>query len=293
MIIEYTSYNKDKSITLDTHKTPYVLQEREGLNGLETDIKTFRSIAQTGVSVQASLIRERLVTIKGAIVYDDFIEKEILKKNIYSVFNPAFAGDMRIVTDAGNEYYIKEVYIEEAPVFTEKLNGPDIEFFTISFICPNPFILSNEKTISLQNEVGNFKFDWEILEQGITLSDIDANAIKNAPNHGDIEAPVKINIRARGYMVDPYIINVSTGEAIYINYTLNAGDTIEITTDYGNKRVKLIKNNGEKTDIFKFIDIKSTFFNLKQGDNLIKYGAKRSVENMSVDIKYNERYLGI
>ena len=42
---------------------------------LETDIKTFRSIAQSGVSVQASLIRERLVTIKGAIVYDDFTEK--------------------------------------------------------------------------------------------------------------------------------------------------------------------------------------------------------------------------
>ena len=293
MIIEYTSYNKSKSITLDTHKTPYVLQERKGLNGLETDIKTFRSIAQSGVSVQASLIRERLVTIKGAIVYDDFTEKEILKKNIYSVFNPAFGGDMKIVTDAGNEYNIKEVYIEEAPVFTEKLNGPDIEFFTISFICPNPFILSNEKAISLQNEVGNFKFDWEILEQGVTLSDIDANAIKNAPNHGDIETPVKITIRARGHMVDPFIINVSTGEAIYINYTLNAGDRIEITTEYGNKRVKHFKADETETDIFKFIDIKSSFFQLKLGDNLIKYGAKRSIENMSVDIKYNERYLGV
>lgn len=293
MIIEYTSYNKSKSITLDTHKTPYVLQERKGLNGLETDIKTFRSIAQSGVSVQASLIRERLVTIKGAIVYDDFTEKEILKKNIYSVFNPAFAGDIRIVTDAGNEYNIKEVYIEEAPIFTEKLNGPDIEFFTISFICPNPFILSNEKSISLQNEVGNFKFDWEILEQGVTLSDIDANAIKNAPNYGDIETPVKITIRARGHMVDPFVINVSTGEAIYINYTLSAGDRIEITTEYGNKRVKHFKADDTETDIFKFIDIKSSFFQLKLGDNLIKYGAKRSIENMSVDIKYNERYLGV
>ena len=39
-------------------------------------------------------------------------------------------------------------------------------------------------------------------------------------------------------MVDPFIINVSTGEAIYINYTLSAGDRIEITTEYGNKRVK-------------------------------------------------------
>lgn len=293
MIIEYTSYNKKKSITLNTHEAPYVLREREGLNGLETDIKTFRSIAQNGVSVQASLIRERLVSIKGAIVYNDLEEREIFKKNIYSVFNPSFAGDMKITTDAGNIYYLKEVYIQEAPVFTEKLNGADIEFFVISFICPNPFILSENKKLSLQNETGTFKFDWEILQKGVTLSEIDANAIKNAINLGDVETPIKAVIRSRGYMVDPYIINLTTGEAIYINYTLNAGDRIEITTEYGNKRVLLYKSDGTEIDIFKNIDIKSTFFSLKLGDNLIKYGAKRSMENMTTDIYYNERYLGI
>ena len=293
MIITYISYNKNKSIELNTHKTPYVLQEREGLNGLETDIKTFRSIAQSGVSVQASLIRERLVTIKGAIVYDSLAEKETLKKNIYSVFNPGFAGDLKIETDAGNKYEIKEVYIEEAPVFTEELNGPNIEFFTVSFVCPNPFILSEEKTISMQNEVGYFKFDWQILEGGVTLSDIDPDVIKNCYNGGDVETPIKVIIRARGYMKDPYIINLTTNEAIYINYELNAGDRIEITTGYGDKRVSLIKSDNSITDIFKNIDIKSTFFSLILEDNLIKYGANKSVENMSVDIKYNERFLGI
>ena len=91
-------------IELNTYKAPYVLQERQGLNGLSVDLKTFRSVAQAGVSVQANLIRERAVTIRGAIVYDGQLEREKLKQNIYSVFNPAFTGDIRIVTDNNTEF---------------------------------------------------------------------------------------------------------------------------------------------------------------------------------------------
>lgn len=293
MIIEYTSYNKNKSITLDTHRPPIVLQEREGLHGLSTDLKTFRSIEQTGVSIQANLIRERVVSIRGAIVYEDFEEKENLKKNIYSVFNPSFAGDMKIITDNNTEYNLKEVYIEEAPIFEEKLNGANIEFFTISFTCPNPFLLGKDKKISLQNETGTWKFDWEIIREGVTLSEIDANAIKNCVNNGDMETPIRVVIRSRGHMVDPYIININTNEAIYLNYTLKAGERIEITTSYGNKKIKHFTADNVESDIFKYIDLNSTFFNLKLGDNLIKYGAKRNAESMTVDIYYNERYLGL
>lgn len=293
MRIEYTSYNKNKSITLDRYTPPLVLQETEGLHGLSTDLKTFRSIMQTGVSVQASLIRERIVSIRGAIVYEDFAEKEQLKKMIYSTFNPSFAGDMRIITDNNTEYNLKEVYIEEAPVFEEKLNGANIEFFNISFTCPNPFLLGKDKKISLQNETGNFKFDWEILKEGVALSYIDANAIKNCINNGDMETPVKVVIRSRGYMLDPYVININSNEAIYLNYSLKAGERIEITTAYGNKKVKHFTADNIETDIFKYIDLNSTFFNLKLGDNLIKYGAKRNQESMTVDVYYNERYLGL
>ena len=293
MIIKYTSHHKSKSIELNSYKPPYVLQEREGLNGLSTDIKTFRGVAQTGVSVQASLIRERLVTIKGAIVYDSYAEKEKLKQNIYSVFNPAFTGDIKIITDANTEFNLKDVYIEEAPVFEELLNGPDIEFFTVSFTCPKPFLLSKEKKVSLQNEEGTWIFDWDILKEGVTLSTISSNAIENAYNNGDIETPIKVTIRARGHIVDPYIINLTKNEAIYINYTLKANERIEITTAYGNKKVYHFDKDNNKTDIFKYIDLNTSFFSLNVGDNLIKYGAKRSVENMSVDIYYSDMYLGV
>lgn len=293
MKIEYKSHFKNKSITLDSYKPPFVLQEREGLNGLSNDIKTFRSVMQTGVSVQASLIRERLVTIKGAIVYDSYEEKEKLKQNIYSVFNPSSTGDIKIITDAGTEFNLNGVYIEEAPVFKELLNGPDIEFFVVSFTCPEPFLLGKEKKLSLQNEVGTWIFDWEILKEGVTLSEIDANAIKNAYNAGDIETPIKVVIRARGAMSNPYLLNINTNEAIRIKYNLKAGERIEVTTGYGNKKVYHYDADNNKTDIFKYIDLNTSFFSLNVGDNLIKYGADTTQENMTVDIYYAERFLGV
>lgn len=293
MIIEYKSHHKNKSLTLDTHKPPYVLQEREGLNGLGVDIKTFRGVAQTGVSVQANLIRERLVTIRGAIVYDSYEEKEKLKQNIYSVFNPAFTGDLKIITDNNTEFNLKNVYIEEAPIFEEKLNGPDIEFFTVSFTCPNPFLLGKEKKISLQNETGTWEFDWEILKEGVTLSTIDSSAIKNAYNNGDMETPIKAVIRARGAMENPYLLNINTNEVIRVKYPLKAGERIEITTAYGEKKVYHYDAYDKQTDIFKHIDLNTVFFSLGVGDNLIKYGADDTQENMSVDIYYSERYLGV
>lgn len=294
MIIEYKSHHhKNKMIELNTYKAPYVLQEREGLNGLSVDIKTFRSVAQAGVSVQANLIRERIVSIRGAIVYDGQLEREKLKQNIYSVFNPAFTGDLRIITDNNTEFNLKNVYIEEAPVFEEKLNGPDIEFFNITFTCPEPFLLSKEKKVSLQNETGTWEFDWEILREGVTLSTIDSNAIQNAYNAGDVETPIKVVIRSRGHMVDPYLINLTKNEAIAVNYTMKAGERIEITTGYGNKKVFHFDKDGNKTDIFKHIDLNTSFFSLGVGDNLIKYGTKRSVENMTVDIYYSDRFLGV
>ena len=94
-------------------------------------------------------------------------------------------------------------------------------------------------------------------------------------------------------MVDPYLINLTKNEAIAVNYTMKAGERIEITTGYGNKKVFHFDKDGNKTDIFKHIDLNTSFFSLGVGDNLIKYGTKRSVENMTVDIYYSDRFLGV
>lgn len=290
--IVYTSSYKDMTISLGT-TLPYVIQESSGFRGLEAEIKTFRSVNQQGCTIQSTNVREREVTVRGAIVYDTAKERDVLRKRVYDTFHPRHSGTIKVVTRADIEYQLENVYVMDAPTFEEDLNQPNIDHFAVNIICPNPFLLSPMKKLSLQTKTGNFKFDWEILEQGIELAIIDARTLQNAINTGAVETPPKMVIRSRGRLENPYIYNVTTSEAIRVNKVLKAGESIEITTDYGNKRVTFIDADGNRENIFHLIDLKSTFFNLAVGDNLIKYGADNTEENMTVDIYYQERFLGV
>lgn len=290
--IKYTSKYKNMSISLGT-TLPFVIQESSGFRGLEANVKLFRSINQQGATVMSTNIREREATIRGAIVFDTNKERDMLRKKIYDTFHPQYAGTIKITTRADVEYEIENVYILDAPTFEEDLNKPNIDYFSVNVVCANPYILSTEKKISLQNKTGNFKFDWEILKEGVSLADIDARAIQNAINNGSVDTPIKAVIRSRGHMENPFIYNITTGEAIRINKTLELGQSIEITTEYGNKRVTFIDEEGNRENIFPLIDLRSTFFNLAVGDNLIKYGADDTAENLQIDIYYRERHLGV
>lgn len=290
--IEYISKYKNMSISLDT-TLPFVIQESEGFRGVENTVNLFRSIGQQGSTFSSSTIREREATIRGAIVFNSAKERDTLRKKVYDTFHPKYPATVKITTKAGTEYEIKDVYVVDAPSFKEDLNKPDIDYFSVNIVCLNPFILSPEKKVSLQNKTGNFKFKWEILEDGVSLADIDARAIQNAINNGAVDTPIQAVIRSRGHLENPYIYNVTTGEAIRINKSLELGESIEITTEYGNKRVTFIDVEGNRENIFPLIDLKSTFFNLAVGDNLIKYGADTLEPNMTVDIYYRERHLGV
>lgn len=290
--ITYTSSFNNMSISFGT-TLPYVIQESDGFRGLESNIKTFRSINQQGCTVQSNNIEAREVTIRGAIVYDTNEERDRLRKRVYDTFHPRHKGKIKVTSRAGTIYELEGVYVVDAPHFEEDLNKPNIDLISVNIICPNPFLLTPTRKLSLQNKVGNFKFDWEILQQGVSLADIDARALQNAINSGAVETPPKIVIRSRGALTNPYVYNITTQEAIRINKEMKFGERIEITTNYGNKRVTFFDNNDNEENIFPLIDLQSTFFNLSPGDNLIRYGADSTVDNMIVDIYYQERHLGL
>ena len=108
-------------------------------------------------------------------------------------------------------------------------------------------------------------------------------------NIGDVDAPIRVVFRAHGQVEKPYIQDVETREMIRINKTLEAGDVLEITTEFGNKNVFL---NGEKAH--HYLDfLNSTWIQLKPGVNLIKYGAESGVELLECQLFYTPRYLGV
>ena len=90
----------------------------------------------------------------------------------------------------------------------------------------------------------------------------------------------------------PCVINHATGEFIKVERTLTTDDTLYITTEFGNKKVE-IERNGVRNNAFNYIDLDSTFFQLKVGDNMIEYTTDNDLEPQSVEIRYRNRYLGV
>ncbi|WP_219670879.1 phage distal tail protein, partial [Clostridioides difficile] len=107
--------------------------------------------------------------------------------------------------------------------------------------------------------VGDFEFTLEISNEGIEMGHRVSNLICNVVNNGDVECGMKIQFKALATVDNPSLFNVNTREYIKINRTLEAGDLLEITTEFANKRIELVKSNYERINVFNWIDLDSEF----------------------------------
>lgn len=111
-------------------------------------------------------------------------------------------------------------------------------------------------------------------------------------NDGDVETPVMFEFL--GETTNPKVINIDTGEFIKVNRTLQNNEILIVSTEFGNKKVILKdKVTGQETNAFGYIDLDSTFFELKPGNNLMSYDADAGKENAKVKIYWKNRYLGV
>ncbi len=101
---------------------------------------------------------------------------------------------------------------------------------------------------------------------------------------------VPCQIRFNGPAVNPMVENILKGEYVRIVNTLAANDYMIIDT--GLKTVRLIKDDIEINGNA-YLDIKSTFFTLINGDNYLSYFEATASTTATATVTYRERYAGI
>ena len=159
-----------------------------------------------------------------------------------------------------------------------------IDVFTTSYFLQPTMILEEHDDVGFEEFESGFGTGSPV-EFGYRLT----RQIVEIDNIGDVEAPIRVVFRAHGEVAKPYIQNIETYELLRINKTLQAGDALEVTTEFGNKNVYL---NGEKAH--HYLDyINSTWLQLKPGINLIKYGAESGTEVLECRLYFTPRYLGV
>lgn len=263
----------------------YWWNNADGLDGIDNNISTVKGSGQDGESVTDKNLPARHITVEGQICND----VTVARRRLLSVVNPKYSGRLEY-TDGDIQRRIA-CEIQKAPIISRDGVFPE---FQIEFYCPNPFwqdITTSKTDVSTENP--SFSFPLEIPETGLELSIRTISFITNIYNPGDVATPIKVHLKATATVENPIITNLSTGEYILIKRQFAKGETLEINTEFGNKRVEAVSENGDRTNVFHYIDYNSSFFLIAPGDTQLSYDAEVGNNNLDVSIYYTPRYLGV
>ncbi|MCR3758149.1 phage tail family protein [Clostridium felsineum] len=277
--------SKGQSIELSS-STNFMISKLSGTGSPQVSIQTTTAPYQDGTTVEDVFLKEREISIDGYIKGNT--QKEIYERRqqLCSIFNPKLKkGQLKYINDNGEK--IIDCYPEQAPVLGEQKTKHWHEFI-VTLFCANPFWLDTdykleEIAVWLGGATFSCKFPISFAKKGDTK--------KNIINLGDALAPVEITFK--GPATNPCITNLTTGEFVKVNRNLTEDDTLIINTEFGNKRVEIVDKNNNRINVFNWIDLNSTFWQLQMGDNIINYSSDNGVEPASVFLKYNNRYVGV
>ena len=258
----------------------YRIEEVEGLESIARDINIDDNYRADGGKVKYRKLKERDISLKA-----DFkgINPEEERQKLIRMFNSKETLILMV-------YRYNTVRIIECEVDSFKLPVSNIYEpleLQLDLIAPNPYFEDeNEKLVDLINWIDGVSFPiklpFKLKQKGTTRV--------NVINEGHIETPLTIYFK--GPAKNPKVINSTTGEFIRVKRDLTADDTLIINTEFGNKTVEILKLDGSIENAFNYIDLSSTFFRLKPGNNILEYSTD-SLEPSGVQIRYKNKYSGI
>lgn len=268
-----------------------VSKDVDGIAGVTNVLYSTNSMGQHGDTYVGQRIEARDIDITGHINTKDKAQAYELRRRLLKVLNPELSGVLSY--EFGGFKRVIDCRIHGEPNLVRKsvLIG-----FTIPLECLKPFWREeDEQKEDIASWVAAWEFPCEIEKdnpQSMIFGYRAESVIVNCYNEGDVATGMRIRFTALGTVTNPILLNVDTGEFIKLNVTMQTGDVIEISTQYGGKGATLTRD-GVKTDYFRYVDVDSTYMQLEIGDNNFRYDAEGGVNSMEVTIFYNKEYLGV
>jgi len=277
-----------------TNSAPFLLEkftESESVN-----IYNFKGVNQDGKTYLDNTLDLKDITLEVAIIATSEAELISYRNQANKVFNPKLGEGYLIYKDDIKERKIKCI-INKLPFFNIINNR--VSSGLISLTANNPYwtdIFESKEEIALWISSFSFSADGsdglELANGGIEFGYRAPSLIVNTNNTGDVECGIRIEFKALATVTNPSLLNINTGEFIKINKTMVSGETISVSTYFGDKKITTTLD-GVTTNIFNYIDFNSVFLQLDVGDNLMRYDATSGIDNLEVSIYYMPMYLGV
>lgn len=177
-------------------------------------------------------------------------------------------------------------------------NNEKVRRFLIQGTCPYPLFTDLEDTEVLFDQTKKmFRFptDWG-REKPIVFSVVGKAYSITVTNRGGFSTGFVVMIRFSGTVQNPKIVNMTTGKLIGVNYTFSNGERLELSTMPGSKHMTLWSADGQKTDLIKYRDYKTSFdTRLQPGSNLLAVDCADPNQRASMDVTlyYTPLYLEV
>ena len=262
---------------------PYIFGTVSGISGADTTVLSTAVPGIDGALVQGIRTEPREISCS---VYVKGEERKKMYENRFQLIQmlaPRKESGMLYYT---NDYTTMRIEARplNSPNFTERImnyNQAELRFW-----CPFPYWEGmTEKSGQMAYTGKGFTFEFMIAFASIA----DKTELWNA---GSIATPVTISIR--GPANNPCITNQRTGEFIRLNHELQEGEILTITTQKGDKSVKISSAEDQTPqNAFHYIDLNSTFFQLEPGSNTLVYESDDETRQTQVTIRYRELYAGV
>lgn len=266
---------------------PFFIQSVTGLGDVTANIQRQRSSYQDGSIFLDAIFDDReigleFLIVANAVAKESYGDVSRMREHVATVLNPKLGQG---VLKYENERVVRLItcVADSVPQFNDGGDRTEmIQNGAVSFIAPNPYWRSTK----IEEEPA-FKPLFQFPFSGpfqIGLQQ-DKRIINNDGN-----APTPIFIEFHGPAENPVIINNTTGEFIKVNQHLLEGERMIIDTSADNKKVHFVSEDGTSRNVFHWITLDSTLFNLQIGENEIEYTADNDIQGAIVNISYNKLY---
>lgn len=279
---KYINENNE-SLTF-TYESGYLINKPQGIDMLSISHAQAQGINQVGSTFQSSNVQSRPITIIGKLVGP---YQQTNKTRLLSVIRP----------DLSARLYADDYYLEVRPTATPTIEPrPDFARFQFSVIAAYPYWMKDatasatlsgvHKMFRLMDSLKNKQ--WNI-SRAYRFGEVINAAFINLVNNGQVPVPFTVTFTAIDTVVNPKLIEASTNEYLLLNKSLVPGE--KVVVEITHERTYVTSSvDGECRGA---LDLGSSFFRLKVGDNVIKPEASSGRTNLKVEINYAEEIVGV
>lgn len=302
MIYKVSATNPKNEILEMTLTNPWKsgvnVKKVEGISPIGADIySTPYGVVDGGIFAGARVPSRTIVLTLGMMFHPTIEDSRMIIYNFFRIKEPVtlfFLTDSRYI---GIDGYVED---NDVDIFSER------EEAIITVHCVDPWFYTGIKNgIGFHGVRKLFEFPFSnesLTEKLIEFGEISIDTRYLINYNGDISVgfTMRITFRSAAFH-NIYLYNMDSRERMNI-YTdqveiltgspLSVDDELVINTKNSNKSAYLIRN-GISSNVLSIIGKTSDWFQLSKGNNVFAFASDYGVENIDIDVTYQDAYAGV